>query len=252
MAEVWRAGRRRQRMACEGGAVRVATFNVQHARRPDGAVDVDALANACAGLAADVLALQEVDRSVPRSGRRDLAAEVARRCGAAFAFASARPLDGGAYGNAVLVRGRIGEVRALRLPRRGRREPRGALLARVVVAGTALGVAATHLGTDQTESARQLAAVLRALRDLPRPWLLLGDLNRHPDQVLDAVTGAGLDLVGGPPTYPAGAPVARIDHVALAGLRAERVDVVPAPVSDHRPLVVEVAPAGAGATVDLR
>jgi endonuclease/exonuclease/phosphatase family metal-dependent hydrolase len=233
--------------------VRVATFNVQHGRGADGVVDVDRLADACAGLRADVLGLQEVDRGVPRSGRRDLAADVARRTGTAVAFASAKPLDGGSYGNALLVRGRIGEVRAVRLPGRWRGEPRGALLARATVGRLTVTVAVTHLGTDQRESARQLDAVVRSLSGLPRPWVLLGDLNRHAGQVRDRLVAGGLDVVGGPPTYPAHAPVARIDHVAVAGLRPERVQVVATPVSDHRALVVDLGPVPEDeAPVDLR
>lgn len=233
--------------------MRVATYNVQHGRRTDGRVDVDRLVAACAGLGADVLALQEVDRLVPRSGRRDLGAEIAAASGGALAFGAACPLDGGSYGNALVVRGTIGELRALPLPRRWRREPRAALLARVAVDGTALTVAVTHLGVEQRESARQLDALLRALVRLPRPWLLLGDLNRHPEQVVDRLAAAGLDLVGGPPTYPAARPWARIDHVAVAGLRAGPVEAVATQVGDHLALVVEVTVApGGGATLDPR
>lgn len=229
--------------------MRVVTFNVQHGRGADGVVDVDRLVSVCAELRADVLGLQEVDRLSRRCGRRDVPAELARGTGLAMAFASARALDDGSYGNALLVRGTVAEVDALRLPRPWFREQRGALLARVTVAGVSFSVAVTHLGTDQRESGRQLPAVLGALRRLPGPWLLLGDLNRHPAQVARPVAAAGLTLAGGPPTYPAGEPWARIDHVAAAGLRLGDVVVPATPVSDHRPLVVEVA-AGPGQEPD--
>jgi endonuclease/exonuclease/phosphatase family metal-dependent hydrolase len=55
--------------------VRLATFNVLHGRAPaDGRVDLDRFASAVATLDADVLALQEVDRSQSRSGSADLTA----------------------------------------------------------------------------------------------------------------------------------------------------------------------------------
>nr|BFF19655.1 hypothetical protein GCM10025730_31760 [Promicromonospora thailandica] len=55
-------------------ALRVATFNIQHGLGPDGRVDNHRLADAVAGLDADVVALQEVDRRQSRSG------EWTRRC----------------------------------------------------------------------------------------------------------------------------------------------------------------------------
>jgi endonuclease/exonuclease/phosphatase family metal-dependent hydrolase len=125
-------------------------------------------------------------------------------------------------------------------------------VARARVLGAAVTVAVTHLGTDQRESARQLRALLRALCARPRPWLVLGDLNRHRDQVIDRFEAAGLVVAGGPPTYPMPTPWARIDHVAVAGLRLTRVEAVPMPVSDHCALVAEVDVEPGGADLDLR
>lgn len=219
----------------------VATFNVQHGRTPAG-VDARLLGSTCAGLGADVLGLQEVDRGRLRSGRHDLAVVVAGYCAMEQAFASARRwwFDGD-YGNALLVRGEILEVETVRLPRLRRgREPRAALLATAVVDGERASVAVTHLSTRKDESERQLAEVLAALEARPVPRLLLGDLNRRPDEL--ALLGrAGYVVADGPPTYPAGAPRLRIDHVAAMGFEIGEVGVVPAPCSDHRPLVVRLS-----------
>ena len=221
--------------------LRVATFNVLHGRTSrTGPVDVPALAAACAGLDADVLALQEVDRGARRSGRADLAGEVAGACRAAHVFGPAvRRWLRGDYGNALVVRGSIDDVRVLRLPRHGRHEPRAAILARVTAGGLALSVAATHLSIHGAESADQLARLLEALAARPRPRLLLGDLNRRPDQ-LEALAAAGYTLAGGGPSYPAHAPRIRIDHVAVDGLELVSAAVVAVPASDHRAVVAEI------------
>ncbi len=58
-------------------SVRLVTFNVQHGRMPDGRVDPAFLAAAVAGLDADVVALQEVDRGQVRSDGAHLARLVA-------------------------------------------------------------------------------------------------------------------------------------------------------------------------------
>ncbi|WP_050758093.1 endonuclease/exonuclease/phosphatase family protein [Xylanimonas cellulosilytica] len=64
-------------------SLRLATFNVQHGRMPDGRVDPPFLAAAVSTLRADVVALQEVDRGQVRSAGADLAALVAQAMGAA-------------------------------------------------------------------------------------------------------------------------------------------------------------------------
>jgi endonuclease/exonuclease/phosphatase family metal-dependent hydrolase len=74
--------------------VRVASFNLLHGRSPaDGRVDVERLARTVAALDADLLALQEVDRSQPRSGGADLT-EVAARALEATAWRFAPTLLG--------------------------------------------------------------------------------------------------------------------------------------------------------------
>lgn len=213
--------------------MRLATWNVQHGRRPDGVVDVALVAHCCGALGADVLALQEVDVGAPRSGGVDLPAVVGQATGMAWSFARAITLKGGGeYGNALLVRGEVDDVEVLPLPGEG--EPRVALLARAA----GVSVAACHLGLRGVAD-EQLPVVTAALAERPLPRALLGDLNVD-DPVLD-----GLDLVDrGGPTFPAGSPRRRIDHVALAGLVPTAVVVPEVPVSDHRPLVVEVGDPG--------
>ena len=223
--------------------MRIVTFNIQHGRTPAGPVDTAALARSCAGLDADVLALQEVDHRMRRSGRADQAAEVARAAGMAAVFGPARRLGPFArYGNALLARGHLLEVVSVSLPRGVRREPRIALLASVEVEGRTLSVAATHLSTDGGDAAAQLAVVLGALDARPLPRLVLGDLNLRPDAAVPALERAGYAVAPtADATYPAAGPFLRIDHVAARGLEIERVTVADAaPVSDHRPLVVEV------------
>ena len=213
----------------------VVTFNVQHGRRPDGVVDVPALAQACASFGADVLALQEVDDLATRSGNVDIAATVAEACDMTWVFGPATTLGTrGRYGNALLVRGDIADVEVVTLANGAHHEPRSAILARALD----VTIAATHLGI-RGDAEPQLPVVVRALLDRPGPRLLLGDLNLERPDV------SPLHLVDAPPAFPAHRPHRAIDHVALDdGLRATSVSVLPRqPVSDHRPLRVDVASA---------
>ncbi|CAN5802502.1 endonuclease/exonuclease/phosphatase family protein [soil metagenome] len=232
--------------------MRVATFNILHGLPTKGTtVDLDLLIAACRWLDADVLALQEVDRGVPRSHGHDLTAEVGNALGGgggggggmAYRFAPTLERDGGQYGNALLVRGTLDDVEELRLPREGDREPRGAILATATVGDVVLSVAATHLSVRKRESGPQLDAVVAALAGRDRPRLLLGDFNRRTAQVRPAVTAAGLTLAGGGPTFPAITPFRQIDHVAVDGFTVESAGAVATGMSDHRALVVELSAA---------
>jgi endonuclease/exonuclease/phosphatase family metal-dependent hydrolase len=220
------------------------SFNIQHGRRPDGRVDTAALARYVAGCRPDVLALQEVDVGVARSGRVDQAVEVARAAGMIVAFGPAcRQGRGGRYGNALLVRGALSDVANLALPRRGRNERRAVLAATAEVDGWRVSVAATHLSVDPGEVRDQLRAALDAVAGRPAPRVLIGDLNLVPADVTAALDGRGLVLADtAAPTFPAHAPRARIDHVAVEGALIDRVEVLDrAQVSDHRALVVELS-----------
>lgn len=214
-------------------ALRVATFNIQHGRGRGGRVDVESLAVGCATLDADVLALQEVDVVVPRSGRVDEAALVADAAGMHVVFGPTYAIEGGQYGNALLSREPIDDVEHVALPVPGKGEPRAAIVARTF----AMTVAATHFSVRRLAHPGQLSAVLVALARRPSPRLLLGDLNHNPD-ALD-----GYQVAGGGPTWPASFPRRRLDHVAVAGLTIESVEVVRLPVSDHRAVVATVVTA---------
>ncbi|HYJ70519.1 MAG TPA: endonuclease/exonuclease/phosphatase family protein [Nocardioidaceae bacterium] len=238
--------------------MRLATFNIKHgAPAKDYPGDADAAAAACAALDADVLALQEVDDRVPRSGLADLATAVARVTGTSVIFAPTIRIRGGRYGNALLARGEVEYSEVVRLKgarwlqgRRGGgrilpiwREPRNAILATVLVQGHLLSVAATHLATQHDVSKKQLAQTAAKLQAMPEPWILMGDLNRTTEDVLSEPLLGSMELVDGPPTFPSWNATKRIDHVATRGLsvRPDGVRAVRSPdVSDHLALVVDV------------
>src|SRR5690606_1756463 len=258
--------------SCDRPPVLVVTANIQHghpaARGPDAA---DRLAAALAGLPGDVVALQEVDKGQSRSGRVDQAAVAAAALGLPwYRFAAAfagqvhglrrRPVpahvpDGAGYGVALLSRWpvrswhvrplRPGPVRVRRGGRLGRRvhlDPPRVLLAAVVdgPCGT-FSVACTHLSTDPPTARRQRAESARALRTLPGPHLLLGDLNLGPD---DAARVSGMHGPARVDTFPSACPRRQLDHVLVGpGLRAAGEPwALPLPLSDHRALVVPVVP----------
>ncbi len=225
--------------------LRLATFNIKHGLGNGDRVDHAGLVRACRELDADLVGLQEVDRRRLRSGMRDQAALVARRCGYEHVFAPVlRQGALGQYGNALLARGAVSDVEMLELPRPSTRQARGAILARVALRCGPVTVAVTHLQhhpahrrDEEPEAPMQLRALFDVLATRPGPRLLLGDFNLQPDRARPIVERAGFHLAGESLTFPAADARIKLDYIAVdvPGV-AERETVVTA-ISDHRALV---------------
>ena len=255
--------------------MRLATFNLLHGRSlSDGNVHADRVASAVADLDADVLGLQEVDRAQPRSNLLDLTAIAADALHAPdHRFAAAvvgtpgqtwqpwrsdddndRPL----YGIALVsrfpvLRWQITSLPAapirspVYVPKSGllllKDEPRVLLAAVVETPHGPMTVASTHLSFVPGWNLRQLRTAVRALRALPAPRILLGDLNL-PGGPVRAFTG--WRTLAKVPTYPSPSPRAQLDHVLADPHGAERLGRVVqvrsphAEISDHRPVVVHL------------
>ena len=219
---------------------RIATFNIKHGDNGRGGVDLRRLGAACAGLAADVLAVQEVDRFARRTRFRDEMRVIARATGLEAVFGEAARRRWRRYGNVLLARGPIDDVEVVKLPRPGDGEQRVAIVARVTVNGVSMAVGATHLSFRPGEGEPQLGVLIDALAQRKEPRVLLGDLNIGPDVAEPALRAAGYQVAPTGATFPARAPRTRIDFVAVSGLEVVSVST-PAPgMSDHLPVVAEV------------
>jgi endonuclease/exonuclease/phosphatase family metal-dependent hydrolase len=256
--------------------VRLATFNLLHGRSPhDGVVDPARLHASARELDADVLALQEVDRGQDRSGHVDQTALVAEALGAGHArfapvligtpgwqWRTARSADDAtdpAYGVGLVSRHPVARWRRIALggsPARlpvlidGRRlalvrdEPRVAVAAVLAPPAPVATVVAVHLSFAPGVNVLQLLRLARALRDAPRPLVVLGDLNL-PGPVPTAVL-PGWRALGRAVTFPTTAPSLQLDHALARDDPArplpavERAFAMPLAVSDHRALVVDL------------
>ena len=254
-----------------GPTMRVATFNILHGRNPaDDEVDVATYASAIAGLDADVLALQEVDRNQPRSHMADLTALAAEAMGAGeHRFAAAmsgspgatwvaatgeEQPDAAAYGVALLSRHPVSAWNVVKLPVlkvpspfwfRGDRRPtlvhdeaRVAVAAQVESPDGPVTVVSTHLSFVPWWNGRQLRYLVRSLALVERPLVLTGDLNmrQHRAVALTAMTPAATW-----PTFPSDAPREQLDHILLdGGLTATASSAPHLALSDHRALVADL------------
>jgi endonuclease/exonuclease/phosphatase family metal-dependent hydrolase len=255
-----------------GDLVRIATFNILSGRSPaDDEVDEHRYQQAVANLDADVLALQEVDRNLPRSKHHDLTALAAEAMGAdehrfvaalsgtpgttwVAATGNEQP-DSAAYGIALLSRYPVLGWSVIRLPpvpvrvphrfhgqwrpEWVRDEPRAAVVAEVDSPHGRLRVVTTHLSYLRWWNGYQLRVLLKGLGTHDGTLVLLGDLNMERQRA-ERLTRMRPLAVGR--TFPASEPTQQIDHILVRG------DLVPSgggPVrlsmSDHLALVADVA-----------
>jgi endonuclease/exonuclease/phosphatase family metal-dependent hydrolase len=238
-------------------SLRVGTWNIAGARREQtNQVALDAVVAGVRALGVDLLAVQEVDRMLARSGRADQPAVIAQALGADWFWSYApalvgddfRPLSGPdpggpAYGNLVVSRLPLAGVEHLRFSPAGGGEQRTALLTTIQVGSRPVTVAATHLSNKQGHNARQLRELQGLTASRAAPRLLVGDLNM-PSTVLLVASRRGWPETGRGRTWPNSAPSQQLDHILRndpAGvIRPRGTRVVAASVSDHRALVVEL------------
>lgn len=227
--------------------ITAATYNIHQCVGVDGQRDPKRIADVIAALDADVIALQEVD-SWPGIGDEPAQMEfLAHTAGLRAISGPTIERQDGHYGNALLTRLPILDVRKLDLTVY-RREPRGALDVELDAHGTPLRVIATHLGLLPSERRFQVQRILEEVEGADgRPTVLLGDINEwlvmgRPLRWLHARFGRG---VGGR-TFPSWCPLLKLDRVwvrpphVLRGHRVHRGDGARV-ASDHLPVVAHLA-----------
>jgi len=218
--------------------LRVLTYNIHHGEGRDGKFDYERLAKVITDLKPDVVALQEVDRKTRRSSGVDQAALLGKLTGMNSAFGNAMYFQGGEYGEALLSRFPIDEVKAHHLPFRPGQEPRTALAARVkpdnglpefIFVGTHLCHQSNATRTEQTQQINRLFTAEEG-----PPVILAGDLNARKDS-------DPMNVLLSERWIDATAPRSRIDYVLVRShnpWRVVEVTIVDEMVaSDHRPVL---------------
>ena len=213
---------------------RVATFNVHHCEGLDGRIDIERIAAVIEATSADLVALQELDRGMARSGRVDQPAELERRLGVPVSFHPTLERGGGEYGIAIATASG-GPFEYHALPQIGDEEPRGY----VIGPWRGLTVVATHLSLQAGPRDAQTAALVDVVAGIEGAFVLLGDLNQGPWTLRGAARGRFRV-----PLWPRRTMArrwAQRDHiVAGGGARVGRRHVVGGPASDHYALAALV------------
>jgi endonuclease/exonuclease/phosphatase family metal-dependent hydrolase len=227
--------------------LRVLHWNIHSWKDAAGAPNQDAIAALLKQEAPDVVSLTEVNE--PWGAPRTLA-EIADECGYTWIFVPSIELgtDPGArgYGNALLTKVPVTAVQQLPVHQDERgyhgtepSETRSVILARL--AGSGLWVGSTHFPATHHASRKAAARKLRQLTlQLTTPWLICGDFNA-PAKLFGDFSDIRVHPERPPATFPAHRPRTAIDYIlASPGVRTT-TEVLPAPGSDHLPLLAEVS-----------
>lgn len=232
-------------------AFRVMTYNIHHGEGLDKKVDLERIADLIKQEKADIVALQEVDKGVERTAKRDLPAEFAKLTGMTCVFSNNYHFQDGEYGNAVLTRFPVTSWTNTHYKMLRPGEQRGILQLALKVHGRELIFIDTHIDFRADDSER-LINVDQINGLLPqyagKPLIMCGDFNDTPgSRTYEKVAANFTDSwkivgVGDGFSIPAEDPRKRIDYLWIlkgSPIVPVKIWVPESEASDHRPVVAE-------------
>ena len=227
--------------------LRILAYNIHHGAGLDGKLDLERIAGVITAAAPDVVALQEVDSCVTRTGGVDQATVLSSLTGMQAVFGHFMDYQGGRYGMALLSRLPIVETTNHRLP--DGEEPRTAVAARLRLPDTDddIVVIGIHFYRSEAERLAQAERLLEIYDDETSPVILAGDFNSTSGSPVMDLIGQQWSISDKGEahfTFPADGPEREIDFIAFRP--ADRFTVVESRVipemvaSDHRPVLLVI------------
>lgn len=225
--------------------MRLITYNIRAGLGTDNVRSIRRLGDALKDLSPDLVCLQEVDQRMPRSWPSDQPRFLADHLGMRAVFQRNINLFIGGYGNCILSKYPIADVRRYRLPGNG--EPRGLLQVGVSLPEGIFTVFCTHLALEEQVRVKQAGKVSEIVRETNGIKVLCGDMNDvRGSRTIGALMGgnglvdAGLEI-GADETPTIHEPYrSRIDFVLIdPSLNITSYEVAQSDASDHFPVVVD-------------
>ncbi|MBP7146604.1 MAG: endonuclease/exonuclease/phosphatase family protein [Acidobacteria bacterium] len=193
--------------------LRVASYNIHRCVGADGLYLPTRIAGVLTQLQADIIGLQEVAAGSHAPRAEEQLELLARLSGLHRVFGATMRRSDGGYGNALLSRYPIREVRSIDLSY-GPYEPRGAIDADVDCDGHELRVLVTHLGLRAGERSEQVRRLLGALGAHRGALIVMGDFNEwSPASTRLRRMRRRLGRAYARPTFPAWRPLFPLDRI---------------------------------------
>lgn len=234
----------------EKASFRVLSYNIHHGEGIDGKIDLERIAALIKENKADIVALQEVDRGVERTARRDFPKELAKLTGMNVYFDRNIIYQGGDYGNAVLTKFPIQQKKNTHYKMLRDGEQRGVLQLVLDVHGKDLLFMDTHIDyrpddAERVINADELKQIVAEAGKMP--VILCGDFNDSPNsrthEKIKHFISDTWELIGEGNgfTIPAEKPDNRIDYIWISKATIEplKIEVLKSIASDHLPVLGE-------------
>jgi endonuclease/exonuclease/phosphatase family metal-dependent hydrolase len=232
--------------------LRVMSYNIHYGLGVDGEYDLERLARVINEFRPDLVALQEVEIGVARSGRTDQAHELAKLTGLDVRYGPAQTLQGGFFGNAVLSRFPVTDVTIQPLPYTESTDPeksfpRSAIAVTVEgPGGDPLRIVSAHFmhlyAEDRIAEAEAINRLFAKDGEMT-PTIFAADLNAKPlEEPVKLLEQRWTNMMGDPPpfTAPSWRPDVTIDYIFVrpeGAFRLVEMGTVAEPVaSDHLPV----------------
>jgi len=239
--------------------IRIMTYNVHSCIGMDGRISTERIARVIAQYEPDVIALQELDSGLERTGRKDQPMDIARSLAMGHHFHPPISLEDEEYGDAILSRLPISLIKSGNLAawEKHTGEVRGALWVKIDVENGSINVINTHLGFRKHARSLQLMSLLgKEWLEDPKcrgPVVLCGDFNFLPSsrdyrRVCRKLRDVQVALPGKRPqkTFYSRYPVGRIDYIFCSS-DFEVLDFktcrsrLAKTASDHVPLIADLS-----------
>lgn len=225
------------------------TYNIHHgAPENSNEVNLNNIANVIKKSGAEIIALQEVDVNVPRSGKVNQAAELAKLLNMNYYFSKSIDYNGGEYGVAILSKYTLSNARKELLPNPASGEQRSIAIATITLpSDVTIEFAATHLDLNETNRMAQVEYINSLSKTLSKPLFVGGDYNAESSskELTKFKEEFNLSCLNSCPlSFPVRTPNKAIDFVAFNKLAASRFSLVAANAmtgeyaSDHLPVTV--------------
>lgn len=229
---------------------RVLSYNIHHGEGIDKKIDLQRIAAVIKESKADIVGLQEVDRGVERTDRRDLPKELAKLTGMKVYFERNIIYQGGDYGNAVLTKFPIKKKKNTHYKMLWPDEQRGVIQVFLNVHGKDLLFMNTHIDYRPDDAERLLNA--EEMRKIiaaagKTPVILCGDFNSSPgssthNKIKEFMSDTW-ELVGHGDgfSFSAETPASRIDYLWITkdSIQPLQMEVLKSDASDHLPVMGE-------------
>lgn len=232
--------------------LRVFVYNIHHGRGMDGEVNIERIADLIRQKKPHLVALNEVDSGVERSGNIDIMEQLSESLEMEPVFSKNLDHEGGEYGNGILTSLPLASSENLHLKQVEEGEQRGLLQAEVEFNGMEIVFMTTHL--DHQSNMNRRSAVEQIIETTQKysgtPVIIAGDFNTTPgDDVITGMKDFFTDVweeQGKGPGYtipvPASKADRRIDYIFYSYnegesyLQAVHMEVINSEASDHLPV----------------